>query len=234
MLDPSATAHVHDYGDVASASGADRPDYPLIRPRCPAGTTMPAARGRPGAAQLHPRQVPGLAGPPGGRRRGRIPILGTPVVCVNAWNEWAEGAYLEPDVHFGSAYLNATGARGRRRCRPGGTAVLAARRSRRLSGGVATAAAEPRPPARQRVRGPCRVPAARRRCAGRGVPPGRADHHRRDAGGPRRPGAPPRRQGVRCGHREQRRGVVGMRPAGRRRAAVRADGARAAAAAAGA
>ena len=109
VLDPSATAHVHDYAAAAAASGNDSPDYPLIRTAVPSWDND--AR-RQGAGLVLHNSTPAKYQAWLARLVDDAvahPVLGTPLVCVNAWNEWAEGAYLEPDVYFGSAYLNATG-----------------------------------------------------------------------------------------------------------------------------
>ena len=109
MLDRSATAQVFAYDGVAAASNLAPSPFPLIRTALPGwdndarrqGAGMVLHGSTPAKYQAWLTRLIDAA--------VAQPVAGTPLVCVNAWNEWAEGAYLEPDVHFGGAYLNATG-----------------------------------------------------------------------------------------------------------------------------
>ena len=110
VLDPAFDAEAYDYAAIARASVEEpRPDYPLIKTAAPGWDNDPRRQGKgtvlhgatPALYQAWLEDLIGFA--------RRNPIEGEAVVCINAWNEWAEGATLEPDVHWGAAFLNATG-----------------------------------------------------------------------------------------------------------------------------
>lgn len=108
-FDFAAHAQVYDYQEVAAAALAEpAPEYPLIKTAVPGWDNDARRQGQ--GLVLHgatpaayEKWLAGLV-----ERSARHPFFGERLVCVNAWNEWAEGAYLEPDVHFGGAWLNAT------------------------------------------------------------------------------------------------------------------------------
>ncbi len=109
MLDHAATARVYSYAAAAAATDLAPASYPLIRTAMPSwdndarrqGAGMVLHGSTPAAYQAWLDRLITAA--------VAQPVEGEAIVCVNAWNEWAEGAYLEPDMHFGAAYLNATG-----------------------------------------------------------------------------------------------------------------------------
>ena len=109
LLDLSFTGDVWNYEDiVADSLEQATPSYPLIRTAVPSWDNDARRQGRGDAfaystPAAYQRWMEGLID---WARRHRF--ADEALVFVNAWNEWAEGAYLEPDVHFGSAYLNAT------------------------------------------------------------------------------------------------------------------------------
>ncbi|MGO8800105.1 MAG: glycoside hydrolase family 99-like domain-containing protein [Roseiarcus sp.] len=110
LLDDAFSGQIFAYDDLAACSlGEAAPSFPLIKTIVPSWDND--AR-RQGAGLVVHGSTPAkyeawlssLI-----ERAERHTFFGEAIVCVNAWNEWCEGAYLEPDLHFGSAYLNATG-----------------------------------------------------------------------------------------------------------------------------
>jgi glycosyltransferase involved in cell wall biosynthesis len=109
IMDPQFKGSVFNYEDVVQRS-LDRspPDYPLIRTVMPSWDNEARRQGSgtvyhgstPQKYEQWLREMVWYA--------VRNPTWDQSFVFINAWNEWAEAAYLEPDLHYGSAYLNAT------------------------------------------------------------------------------------------------------------------------------
>lgn len=108
-LEPAFQGTIIDYqAVVARARHVVEGEYPLFRGVFPAWDNE--AR-KPGRGYLFHGSTPARY-----RRwlehsmeyARRNPVENEKVVFVNAWNEWAEGAHLEPDRRYGYAYLQAT------------------------------------------------------------------------------------------------------------------------------
>lgn len=108
MLDSSYLGHVFSYDSMVEKScGETEVGFPLIRTVTPAWDNE--AR-RPGRGMVIHGSAPEKFSAWVDRMidfASANPVHDEKFICVNAWNEWAEGAYLEPDVHYGGAYLNA-------------------------------------------------------------------------------------------------------------------------------
>lgn len=103
------TSRVYAYDTFVEASLREAsPEFPLIKTAVPSWDNNARKPGR-GLAltEISPAKYQQWLTELLERAMDR-PIFGRPLVAVNAWNEWAEGAYLEPDVYYGSSYLNAT------------------------------------------------------------------------------------------------------------------------------
>jgi lipopolysaccharide biosynthesis protein len=108
-VDPRFTGYLEDYIAVASTSiAAPKPEYTWYRGLFPRWDNT-ARRKRAGHVLInespkayaywlrhHVREALD-------QRDDKAPL-----VFVNAWNEWAEGAYLEPDEAYGRAWLEVT------------------------------------------------------------------------------------------------------------------------------
>lgn len=109
-IDDTFSGQIFSFDDVARYSLEEpSPQFPLIKTAVPSWDNDARRQGK--GLVIHgstPAKYEAWLGALVEKAQ-REPFFGEPIVCINAWNEWCEGAYLEPDLHFGSAYLNATG-----------------------------------------------------------------------------------------------------------------------------
>ncbi|THD08638.1 glycoside hydrolase family 99-like domain-containing protein [Rhodanobacter lindaniclasticus] len=108
LLNPDYRGDVHDWRELARQSMAQpEPAYPRYPGVNPGWDNEPRRSGG-GRVFAHasPRGYRDWLRHAIGAAQRRFPAQ--PLVFVNAWNEWAEGAVLEPDTRLGYAWLDAT------------------------------------------------------------------------------------------------------------------------------
>lgn len=101
---------IRGYADVVTAEREVRAAGGVIHPGI-----MPSwdnSARRPTSAQIYHGSTPKLFAEwlAHAMQRASANPASERLVFVNAWNEWGEGAYLEPDLRFGYAYLEACAA----------------------------------------------------------------------------------------------------------------------------
>lgn len=109
IVNDAYQGHVIEYGElVDNARNWPVPEYPLFRGVAPSWDNE--AR-KPGKGYTFANSTPALYHQWLSNSIGYAkahPVEGEQIVFINAWNEWAEGAHLEPDRRYGYAYLQAT------------------------------------------------------------------------------------------------------------------------------
>ena len=151
IVNPDFRGTIIDYRQfVVDTLAAVPPGYPCAPHGDPGlGQHCEAAGRGIDVHQCFTRNLRGLAARKSLRARCANDPPGERLVFVNAWNEWSEAAYLEPDARYGRQYLLAT---------------------RRALGTADPAAADPKPslPARGSPPRDRRAASARRAAASRG------------------------------------------------------------------
>jgi glycosyltransferase involved in cell wall biosynthesis len=109
IFDNDYNGQIRAYSDVVAKSlNEPAPDYPLIKTVSPSWDNDARREGSGVTLQGSTPEAYGkwLSGAIDFAKNN--PVDEEPIVFINAWNEWAEAAYLEPDIHYGHAYLNET------------------------------------------------------------------------------------------------------------------------------
>lgn len=108
IVNPEYSGHVVDYRAIVTKAIECKADYNMFRGVFPSwdNEARKPGRGYTFAHSTPQKYREWLSFAVDYARRN--PVNGERMVFINAWNEWAEGAHLEPDRRYGYAYLKQT------------------------------------------------------------------------------------------------------------------------------